>query len=57
MSPAEAEGELTWCTRGCNVTDLLNRLEQRMNQLTEDWEHVRVGIDTVTEQLADRNGG
>lgn len=57
MSAAEAEGELTWCTRGCNVTDLLNRLEQRMNQLTEDWEHVRVGIDTVTERLADRNGG
>ena len=49
--------EVVRCSQGCDVTGLLNRLEQRMNQLTEDWEQVRAGIDTMTERLGDRNGG
>jgi hypothetical protein len=49
--------EVVRCSLGCDVTGLLNRLEQRMNQLTEDWEQVRAGIDTMTERLGDRNGG
>jgi hypothetical protein len=45
------EVELVRCTQGCDVTDLLNRLEQRINQLAEDWQQVRAGIDTLTQQV------
>ena len=39
------------CSQGCDVTDLLNRLEQRMNQLVDTWERVHNEIDTLTERL------
>jgi len=37
------------CSQGCNVTDLVNRLEKRMGELSQDWERVRGKIDLVLE--------
>jgi hypothetical protein len=37
------------CSQGCNVTDVLNRLEKRMGELSQDWEQVRSRIDLVME--------
>jgi hypothetical protein len=37
------------CSQGCNVTDLVNRLEKRMGELSQDWEQVRSKIDLVLE--------